>query len=97
MSSVLLEKQGVVDLNSFCFGFRPKEKICSNYYAYMLRSNVFRRKITLLAQGISRYNISKKKVMEMTISHPSEEEQKCIGEFFVKLDGLVTLHQCEFL
>ena len=93
MSSVLLEKQGVVYLNSFCFGFRPRQKICSNYYAYMLRSNVVRRKLTLLAQGISRYNISKKKVMEMSIFQPSQEEQECIGEFFVKLDGLITLHQ----
>lgn len=97
MSSVLLEKQGVVYLNSFCFGFRPRQKICSNYYAYMLRSNVVRRKLTLLAQGISRYNISKKKVMEMSISQPSQEEQECIGEFFVKLDELITLHQREHL
>lgn len=96
MSSVLLEKQGVVYLNSFCFGFRPKQKICSNYYAYMLRSNVVRRKLTLLAQGISRYNISKKKVMEMSIFQPSQEEQECIGEFFVKLDGLITLHQRKY-
>lgn len=95
MSSILLEKQGVVYLNSFCFGFRPRQKICSNYYAYMLRSNVVRRKLTLLAQGISRYNISKKKVMEMSISQPSQEEQECIGEFFVKLDELITLHQRE--
>ena len=36
-----------------------KEKIDSYYLAYMLRSESARAKITLLAQGISRYNISK--------------------------------------
>ena len=38
MSSVLLEKRGKIYLNSFCFGFRPTEKIDSYYLAYMLRS-----------------------------------------------------------
>ena len=58
MSSVLLEKQGTTYLNSFCFGFRPSEKIDHHYLAYMLRSEAVREKIILLAQGISRYNIS---------------------------------------
>ena len=60
MSSILLEKRGKTYLNSFCFGFRPSEKIDSYYLAYMLRSESTRAKIILLAQGISRYNISKK-------------------------------------
>lgn len=59
MSSILLEKRGKTYLNSFCFGFRPSEKIDSYYLAYMLRSESTRAKIILLAQGISRYNISK--------------------------------------
>lgn len=95
MSSVLLEKRGKTYLNSFCFGFRPSEKIDSYYLAYMLRSESARAKITLLAQGISRYNISKNKVMEIAVSLPSLDEQKMIGQYFCQLDNLITLHQCE--
>ena len=93
MSSILLEKRGKTYLNSFCFGFRPSEKIDSYYLAYMLRSESARAKITLLAQGISRYNISKNKVMEIAISLPSLDEQKMIGQYFSHLDHLITLHQ----
>ena len=93
MTSVLLEKYGKTYLNSFCFGFRPTEKFDNYFLAYMLRSHSVREKITLLAQGISRYNISKNKVMEITISVPTPEEQKCVGEYFRLLDTLITLHQ----
>ena len=93
MSSILLEKRGKTYLNSFCFGFRPSEKIDSYYLAYMLRSESARAKITLLAQGISRYNISKNKVMEIAVSLPSLDEQKMIGQYFSQLDNLITLHQ----
>ena len=95
MSSILLEKRGKTYLNSFCFGFRPSEKIDSYYLAYMLRSESARAKITLLAQGISRYNISKNKVMEIAVSLPSLDEQKMIGQYFSQLDHLITLHQRE--
>ena len=95
MSSILLEKRGKTYLNSFCFGFRPSEKIDSYYLAYMLRSESTRAKIILLAQGISRYNISKNKVMEIAVSLSSLDEQKLIGQYFSQLDNLITLHQRE--
>ena len=96
MSSVLLKKQGKTYLNSFCFGFRPSEKIDSYYLAYMLRSEAIREKIILLAQGISRYNISKNKVMEIAVSLPSLDEQAQIGQYFTHLDRLITLHQRKY-
>lgn len=93
MTSVLIEKQGKVYLNSFCFGYRLYEKYDSYYLAYMLRSNSFREKIIMLAQGISRYNISKNKVMEIDVFIPSYKEQMEIGKYFRDLDTLITLHQ----
>ena len=47
----------------------------------------------LLAQGISRYNISKNKVMEIDVSLPSLKEQFEIGEYFNNIENLITLHQ----
>ena len=95
MSSVLLEKHGPTYLNSFCFGYRPTENFDPYYLAYMLRSEVVRNKIILLAQGISRYNISKNKMMEIEIPIPSQAEQKKIGACFKDFDNLITLHQRE--
>ena len=95
MTSVLTEKRGIIYLNSFCFGFRPFEKIDKYYLAYMLRSKNTREKIILLAQGISRYNISKNKVMEIPVEVPSFDEQIRIGKKFHLIDHLITLHQLE--
>ena len=93
MSSVLIDKQEKTYLNSFCFGFRPSCVFDLYYLAYMLRSEPVRNQMVFLAQGISRYNISKNKVMEIFIPFPSHEEQKCIGSHFKNLDTLITLHQ----
>ena len=93
MSSVWLENTENTYLNSFCFGFRPVKKVNPYYLAYLLRSSGMRRKISFLAQGISRYNISKAKMMELEISIPNENEQSAIGTFFSTLDQQITLHQ----
>lgn len=93
MSSVWLGNLDNVYLNSFCFGYRPKELFDSYYLAYLLRSNCFRDKIKILAQGISRYNISKNKVMEITIPVIGMSEQNQIGNYFKTLDVLIDLQE----
>ena len=95
MSSVWLSDQEDVYLNSFCFGYRQDSTFDPHYLAYMLRSSSVRSDLTLLAQGISRFNISKNKVMELSVSVPSVVEQKQIGQYFARLDSLITLHQRE--
>ncbi|WP_294519876.1 restriction endonuclease subunit S [uncultured Anaerovibrio sp.] len=93
MSSVWLESTENTYLNSFCFGYRPKTIINPYFMAYVLRSDEVRAKIIFLAQGISRYNISKNKVMEIEIPFPDIKEQKKIGAYFSNLDNLITIHQ----
>ena len=95
MSSVWLENAENTYLNSFCFGYRATVEFNPYYLAYMLRSSSMRKKITFLAQGISRYNISKNKMMDIEIPIPKIEEQKQIGSYFRNLDNLITLHQRE--
>ncbi len=92
MSSVWASNVSDVYLNSFCFGFRPFIKVNIYYFAYMLRSNDFRRKVSFLAQGISRYNISKNKVLDISVSIPSLDEQHKIGTYFRQLDELIAQH-----
>ena len=86
MSSIWLGNGDNIYLNSFCFGFRPSINIDPYYLGYYLRSNSFRKKIVVLAQGISRFNISKNKVLELCINLPSLEEQKLIGQYFKDLE-----------
>ena len=93
MSSVWLGNRENVYLNSFCFGYRLKIEMDPFYIAYSLRANPIREQFILLAQGISRYNISKTKAMDIKISLPKLEEQVRIGKFFKQLDNLITLHQ----
>lgn len=80
-------------LNSFCFGYRQDGTFDPSYLAYMLRADSFRNQVEMLAQGISRFNISKGKVMEIEVPVPDKGEQALIGRFFVDLDNLITLHQ----
>lgn len=96
MSSVMPEDADNIYLNSFCFGYRPTEKFDLNYLAYVLRADSFRKEMIFLAQGISRYNISKNKVMEVCIPVPTIEEQTKVGRYFRNLDHLITLHQCKY-
>ena len=95
MSSVWLGDTPNIYLNSFCFGFRPNQKIDPYFLGYSLRAPHMRDKIKILAQGISRYNISKNKVMELEISLPNNEEQKLLGTFLQRIDLIITLHQCK--
>lgn len=97
MSSVWLENAENTYLNSFCFGYRPTIKFDPYYIAYMLRSSAIRKKIIFLAQGISRYNISKNKMMDIEMPIPPTKEQQLIGEYFRNLDTLITLHQRELI
>lgn len=96
ISSVWLENSDDTYLNSFCFGYRPREEFDNYFLAYMLRSTTTRKKIAFLAQGISRYNISKSKVMEITVPKPKIVEQEQIGRFFTYLDYLIILHQQKY-
>ena len=92
MSSVWLGDIPNIYLNSFCFGFRPNQKIDQYFLGYSLRAPYMRDKIKILAQGISRYNISKNKVMELEISLPNNEEQKLLGNLLQRIDLIITLH-----
>ena len=95
MSSVWLGHAKNTYLNSFCFGYRilEKQNFDSYYMAYLLRTENFRKRMTVLAQGISRYNISKKQVMNTFVNFPTMEEQRKIGKALFLIDRTITLHE----
>lgn len=69
-------------LNSFCFGYRVKCRtaIYPAYLAYFFRSSGGRGIVSALAQGATRYNIAKTKLMEASPSIPPIDEQRQIVE-----------------
>lgn len=90
MSSVWIGNQKNVYLNSFCFGYRQDGAFDVLYLAYMLRSEAVRNQMRMLAQGISRFNISQHKVMDINVNIPSISEQQKIGSFCRGLDQLIS-------
>lgn len=87
MASVWLGNQEKLYLNSFCFGYRLKEEINPVFLTYQLRSPVQRRKITLLAQGSTRYNLSKIELMKIEVYIPSKLEQEKIVAYLTLMDS----------
>ena len=77
MSSVLLEHIEELHLNSFCFGFRLNDfdTLRPEYARYYFRSEHIRKEISMLGQGATRYNLSKKQLMKLTLKLPSVDEQ----------------------
>ena len=61
MSSVWLENKANIYLNSFCFGYRLNDFETLNpiFASYILRGDRFRNYMMVLAQGSTRFNISK--------------------------------------
>ncbi|WP_458452996.1 restriction endonuclease subunit S, partial [Methanobrevibacter sp.] len=78
-------------LNSFCFGYRLNDTNIINplYLAYYLRSPIMRNKIQILAQGSTRFNLSKKEILKLKIEIPNIDEQLKILNFMQNTDKLI--------
>ena len=76
-------------LNSFCFGFRihEKNKYMPLFFAYYFRGSVGRGIMNALAQGATRYNLSKSQFRDLELSIPSGEEQRAIATVLSDMDA----------
>ena len=95
MASVLLEYIDDTYLNSFCFGYRLNDFETLNpiFASYILRGDRFRNYMMVLAQGSTRFNISKNEVMKLRIELPSLPEQKAIAEVLTTADKEIATHR----
>ena len=95
MASVLLEYIDDTYLNSFCFGYRLNDFETLNpiFASYILRGDRFRNCMMVLAQGSTRFNISKNEVMKLRIELPSLSEQKAIAEVLTMADNEIATHR----
>lgn len=92
MCAVMDEDMKNIYLNSFCFGFRiTNENIDSTFIAYLMRSHIGRRIMAILAQGATRYNLSKNSFCKAELLLPkSKEEQAAIAKFLTTFDKLIS-------
>lgn len=81
-------------LNSFCFALRPFniEKTQSQFSRYLFHSPVYRKSVTAIAQGSTRYNLSKGAFLELQVPLPKPKEQQKIASCLASLDDLIESH-----
>lgn len=81
MSSVLLDEIEEVYLNSFCFGYRLNNftHLLPEFACHILRGSEVRKQISVLGQGATRYNLSKKQLMKLELILPTINEQRKIA------------------
>jgi type I restriction enzyme S subunit len=88
LCSVLLENIPNLYLNSFCFGFRlfNQEEFNGLYLSYFFRSDEGRKLFYSLAQGATRYNLSKANFLKLEFSIPNPKEQTRIATILSDMD-----------
>lgn len=88
MCSVLLEPVTDTYLNSFCFGFRlTSNDIDPLFLSYYFNSQVGRSIMSTLAQGSTRYNLSKTNFAATFIKVPEKTEQTSIANILFDMDN----------
>ncbi|MDZ4050410.1 MAG: restriction endonuclease subunit S [Limnobacter sp.] len=95
MSSVLLNHVDELYLNSFCFGFRlySFDTLRPEYARFIFRSERVRLAISVMGQGATRYNLSKRQLKKLELNLPSVQEQQKIAEVLSIADQEITALQ----
>ena len=90
--SVLLQDLPNTYLNSFCFGYRIIDsELLGLYLSYYFRSRMGRKLMSCLAQGSTRYNLSKDAFLKSIITiPPTLSEQRAIASILTKMDDEIT-------
>ncbi|MFP6198492.1 restriction endonuclease subunit S [Helicobacter pylori] len=87
MCAVLLDDIDQVFLNSFCFGFRIFDKAVDGLFlSYLINSEIGRKAFENLAQGSTRYNLSKSGFNNVCLFLPPLNEQIAIANVLSDVD-----------
>lgn len=87
--SLMAEEVPDLYLNSFCFGFRlfDDQQVDGLFLTYYIRANPGREMMKSLAQGSTRYNLSKTALREASVLLPLKDEQVAIAEVLSGMDA----------
>ena len=91
MCAVILSDEPNTYLNSFCFGFRlSNNKHNPLFLAHFFNETPGRTIMRLLAQGSTRYNLSKSNFSELIVELPTKEEQTAIATILSDMDAEIS-------
>lgn len=95
--STLLTDVENVYLNSFCFGYRLEDEEMSGLFlSYYFRSAIGRKEMTMLAQGATRYNLSKENFNKIVVTvPPTKKEQDRIAGILTAMDKEIAALEAE--
>ena len=87
--SVLLDDIGTSYLNSFTIGYRLNDfsTLVPDYARFLFRGSRFRTAVSPLAQGATRFNLTKRNLMSVEIDLPSVEVQRQIADCMSEFDS----------
>ena len=87
----MLESDQEPFLNSFCFGLRPNNlgELIPEFSRYLFRSPQYRKLVFPLAQGSTRYNLSKTSFKKLILSIPHPDEQQKIAAALSAIDAKI--------
>jgi type I restriction enzyme S subunit len=91
MSSVITaEVNEPIYLNSFCVGFRlfDSESLIPDFAKHLFRSSELRRQIIQTANGVTRFNVSKKRLAKVEVPVPPSSEQERIADVLDRFEAL---------
>lgn len=91
-SVVTKEPEEKAYLNSFSICYRLNDPSILNpeFSKYLFRSRLARKQIIRTAQGVTRFNVSKKKLANVSVPIPTLEEQQRIVDILDRFDALTT-------
>ena len=91
-SVVTKEPEEEAYLNSFsiCYRLNDPNILNPEFSKYLFRSRLARKQIIRTAQGVTRFNVSKKKLANVSVPIPSLEEQQRIVDILDRFDSLTS-------
>ena len=75
---------------------RPRKRYAQGYLGYFMNSSAYHDQLLPLMQGTKVTSVSKSALQETILCFPTDiKEQALIGDYFMRLEDLITLHQRE--
>ena len=91
---LLIKRDGVFVYNQRTQRISPnREEFNSTFLYQLLNAKEIRKKIINESQGNTQIYVNWSRIKKIDYLFPNIKEQKELGEFFAKIDNLITLHQ----
>ena len=94
-SNVYLDQQFPASFGGFVIRGKRIADYDPVFIKYLLGSQAVRNQITCRAQGAQHINVSQDTLSDVFVNMPAAREQEVVGSTLLRLDNLITLHQCE--